>query len=254
MLLHDKNAVIYGAAGAIGSAVARAFAREGARVHLTGRTGSKLDALAKEIGAADATELDALDQGAVEAHAASMDRVDISFNAIGVDHHQGFRLIDLAPEDYLHPILTYTRTQFLTTTAAARRMMATGSGTILTWSTTASRLGLPSNGFGPACAALEAYTRQLASELGPKGVRVLCLRPDGIPETVAHGSHAGPVWERAQTQSGHHEPDKAPSPVLGRPVTLEDLAEVAAFLVSDRATALTGTVTSLTNGALLDQA
>jgi NADP-dependent 3-hydroxy acid dehydrogenase YdfG len=66
MLLRDKNAVIYGGGGAIGGAVARAFAREGAKVFLAGRTLAKLDAMAREIsaagGRAETAELDALDE------------------------------------------------------------------------------------------------------------------------------------------------------------------------------------------------
>ena len=73
MLLRSKNAVIYGAGGAIGAAVAGTFAREGARVFLAGRTLAKLDALAREIraagGAAEAAQVDALDEQSVERHA-----------------------------------------------------------------------------------------------------------------------------------------------------------------------------------------
>src|SRR6202012_2182690 len=72
MLLENKNAVIYGAAGAVGSTVARAFAREGARLFLTGRDLGALDALAKEItaagGAVETAEVDALDEKAVTDH------------------------------------------------------------------------------------------------------------------------------------------------------------------------------------------
>src|SRR5262245_34545042 len=73
MLLEKKNAVIYGAGGAVGGAIARAFAREGARVFLTGRTQTSLDAIAEEIaalgGAVETAQVDALDEQAVEKHA-----------------------------------------------------------------------------------------------------------------------------------------------------------------------------------------
>ena len=90
-LLDNKTAVIYGAGGAIGGAVARAFAREGARVFLTGRDVAKVDAVADEIigagGAAETAQVDALDENAVDEHlAAVVERagsVDISLNAIG---------------------------------------------------------------------------------------------------------------------------------------------------------------------------
>ena len=92
MLLENKNAVIYGAAGAVGSTVARAFAREGARVFLTGRNLGAINILAKEIAAAGGTaetaEVDALDEEAVETHLDAVvekaGTVDISFNAIGI--------------------------------------------------------------------------------------------------------------------------------------------------------------------------
>src|SRR5260370_38025604 len=90
MLLKNKNAVIYGAGGAVGGAVARAFAREGAKVFLTGRNLGPVEKVAKEIiaagGAAEAAQVDALDEQAVENHASAVAKkagtVDISFNAI----------------------------------------------------------------------------------------------------------------------------------------------------------------------------
>src|SRR5262245_11343044 len=96
-LLRNKNAVIYGAGGAIGGAVARAFAREGARVFLVGRTRARVDAVARDIsaagGAADAAQVDALDDEAVEEHAAGMVKkagsIDVSFNAIGLVPQRG---------------------------------------------------------------------------------------------------------------------------------------------------------------------
>src|SRR5215831_6807760 len=85
-LLMDKTAVIYGAGGGVGRGVAATFAREGARVHLVGRTAEPLDALAKAIvadgGQAEVAVLDALDEAAVADHLAQLGRVDISFNLI----------------------------------------------------------------------------------------------------------------------------------------------------------------------------
>ena len=115
MLLENKSAVIYGAAGAIGSAVARAFAREGAQVFLTGRTRPKLDAVARDIcaqgGMAATATIDALDEDAVERHSelvvAQAGGIDISFNAIGVMHVQGIPLAELSLEDFRYPLTTY---------------------------------------------------------------------------------------------------------------------------------------------------
>src|SRR5262245_44213834 len=128
-LLEDKTAVIYGA-GSIGGAVARAFAREGARVHLAGRRLSTLTALAEEIGA-EAAELDALDGDAIDAHADAIGRIDISFNAITHGDVQGTPMHEMDVEDYLQPVVTAVRTTFLTMRAAARHMIPSGGGTIL---------------------------------------------------------------------------------------------------------------------------
>jgi len=92
MLLQNKNAVIYGVGGAIGGAVARAFAREGAKLFLTGRRRAPVEAVAKDIvsagGSAEAAEVDALDEQVVDKHLQSLidkaGRVDISFNAVGI--------------------------------------------------------------------------------------------------------------------------------------------------------------------------
>src|SRR4051794_31438953 len=114
MLLNDKHAVVYGGGGAIATAVAQAFEREGATVH-----------------APTHAEVDALDERAVEAHAAALPRVDISFNLISHGVVQGTPMIDLAVEDYAGPVERQVRTQFITTRAAARRMIEQGSGGVL---------------------------------------------------------------------------------------------------------------------------
>ena len=140
MLLKNKVAVIYGAGGAVGGAVARAFAREGARVFLTGRNLSNVDGVAKEIvgahGRAESAQVDALDEKAIEDHLSSVvrnaGRIDISFNAItpvpqpGV---QGIPIAKLPVDSFTAPITAYTRSHFLTARAAARRMAEKGSCT-----------------------------------------------------------------------------------------------------------------------------
>jgi 3-oxoacyl-[acyl-carrier protein] reductase len=197
MLLEKKNAVVYGAGGAIGGAVARSFAREGAKVFLAGRTRAGLDRIAEEIaaagGAAETAEVDALDEWAIERHAHAVAEkagsIDISFkrdlsprrpaNGAHRDAIGGFSL----------PITTATTTHFLTARAAARYIVERRAGVILTLSasagpaTSSPEPGQGIGGFGVACAAIEALSRCLAGELGPQGIRVVCLRPEGIPET-----------------------------------------------------------------------
>jgi len=263
MLLKNKNAVIYGAGGAIGGAVARAFAREGARVFLAGRTLPPIDAVAMEIsaagGVAEAAQVNALDEDAVEKHAGVVAKkaggIDVSFNAIGIPQRgvQGIPLVELSPEDFALPITTYTRAQFLTARAAARRMVEKRSGVILTLTATPARLAAPLvGGMGAAWAAVEALTRSLAAELGPHGIRVVCVRPDAIPETATirevYGLHAkGAGMTREEFQSLMEG-----MTLLRRLPTLAEVANVAAFMASSQASAMTGTVANLSCGSLVD--
>jgi NAD(P)-dependent dehydrogenase (short-subunit alcohol dehydrogenase family) len=188
MLLEGKIAVIYGAGGRIGGAVSRAFAREGAKVFLSGRTLTKIEAVAKEIsdagGAAEAAHVDALDSRAIEQHldviVKKTGSIDISFNAISIHGDlQGTPLLTMVLQDFTLPILTGVTTHFLTATAAARHMVKKRSGVILTLSASASALSGRDRrfhlmgGFSTACAAVEGISRSLAGELGPKGVRVV---------------------------------------------------------------------------------
>src|SRR6266550_1917170 len=127
MLLENKVAIIYGAGGPIGGAVARAFAREGARVFLAGRTLASLDEVAQDIsgsgGVAETAHVDALDEQAVDEHADDVAEragsIDVSFNAIGHGDLHGTPLIDMPFEDFARPIINATRSLFLTARAAA---------------------------------------------------------------------------------------------------------------------------------------
>jgi 3-oxoacyl-[acyl-carrier protein] reductase len=258
MLLEGKNAVIYGGGGSVGGAVARAFAHEGANVFLAGRTREPLDRVASDIekagGRAEVAELDALDEQAVERYVGglvdSAGSVDVTFNAISLQDVQLIPLVEMSREDFMRPISTGMTTHFLTARAAARYMDARGSGVILTFSASAARAYFPGvnvGGFGIACTAIEALTKQLAAELGPSGIRVNCLRSEGIPES----------WESASTEewsasTGEIEAFLKQRSLLGRVTTLADVGNAAAFLASDLASATTGTVFNLTSGTVID--
>jgi NAD(P)-dependent dehydrogenase (short-subunit alcohol dehydrogenase family) len=261
MMLKDKVAVVYGAAGAIGSAVARAFALEGANVFLAGHHFARVDAVARQLvsagGSAAAAEVDGLDERSVQKHLESVvettGRLDLSFNAIGIPNLRRVPLVDLDVDEFSVPIATYTRSYFLTARSAARWMVANGSGVIMTVTATPSRTGTPfAGGGGPAFAAVEALTRGLSAELAPQGVRVVGLRPQGIPETPRI-KEAFKLYAEASglTREQFHE-SLATRTHTRRLSTLTELANVAVFVASDQATGMTGTIVNLSMGGLDD--
>jgi NAD(P)-dependent dehydrogenase (short-subunit alcohol dehydrogenase family) len=264
MLLEKKTAIIYGAAGAVGSAVARTFAREGARLFLAGRSEAALAATAAEItdiygGYVDVAALDVLDEEAVEAHADTVVRdggsLDIAFNAISLSQKgiQGNPLSDMSPDGFSLPLTTYPLANFLTARAAARRMTSAQSGVILTITASPSRSAVPlMGGMAPAWAAVESMSRGLAAELGPHGVRVVCLNAAGMPETPqlaeVYGLHAD---AHGMTRDDFHALQTELTLRKQLP-TVAEIAEFAAFVASDRARAMTGAVANLTGGMVVD--
>jgi len=263
MMLKDKVAVIYGAGGSIGGAVARVFSREGARLFLTGRRRTAVDAVAREIvsagGPADVAEVDALDEKAVDSHLRVLvdkaGRIDISFNAVGIPDTGilGVPLAEMSTERFARPITAYATSYFLTARAAARHMIPNRSGVIMTVTALLSRRGTPLNGgYGPAQAAKEQLTRDLSFELAPQGIRVVGLRPHGMPETStmkevfdSKADVTGMTWEQF---TGYLASMTHPRRVM----TLDEVANMAAFVASDRASGLTGTTVNLTMGTLDD--
>jgi NAD(P)-dependent dehydrogenase (short-subunit alcohol dehydrogenase family) len=251
MLLEGKNAVIYGGGGAIGGAVARTFAREGARVFLAGRTVEKLERVAADVraagGQADVARVDALDERMVDEHAdavaAAAGSIDISFNLIGHGDVQGTPMVEMDVEDYLQPVATAVRTFFVTSRAAARHMMRAGGGVILVFGGAADPpRGYHLGGLQTAFQAMEAMRRQLSLELGAHGVRVVTLRTSGIPESIPEG------FERRDAIAAGIEG----STMLGRAATLEDVGNVAAFVASDRARTMTAAAANISCGTFCD--
>jgi NAD(P)-dependent dehydrogenase (short-subunit alcohol dehydrogenase family) len=245
-LLENKTAVVYGAGGSIGGAVAAAFAREGAHVHVVGRTLEPLERVAAGIaaagGSAETAVVDALDERAVNEHAdavAAAGSFDVSFNLISHGDVQGAPLTEMSVEDFERPVRTAVRTTFLTATAAARHMRVQGGGVILIF-----------GGYGPphpnvgglqvAFGALESLRGALACELGPYGVRVLTLQTGGVVETLP-GDFEG---RQAIVD------DIEGRTMLGRAASLADVGNVAALAASDYARTMTSTALNITCGSV----
>ncbi|MEV4112906.1 SDR family oxidoreductase [Nonomuraea sp. NPDC049695] len=249
MLLQDKVAVVYGAGGPIGGAAARAFAREGARVFLAGRTQAPLDQVAAGIRAAGGTAgtalVDALDEEAVGAFADSVAEraggIDVSFNAIGVQDVQK-PLLEISAAEFLRPIEVAARTQFLTIRAAVKHMIPRGSGVILLFGGGGPQTQPGLGGFKVALDAMEGIRRQWACEAGRYGVRVVTMITGGVPESLP-GDFPG----RDELEAALREPT-----LLQRTATLADVGDVAAFVASDRARTMTSATVNVSCGAIVD--
>jgi 3-oxoacyl-[acyl-carrier protein] reductase len=253
MLLENKNAVIYGAGGSLGGAVARALAAAGARVFVTGyrpesieRTAAAIRAL---VGVAETAVVDGFDKRAIEEHLAAVVRkagsVDISFNAVEVKVTQNIPLTDISVEDFVSTIAGTMRTRFLTAIAAAKVMMEQGSGVILSLTATPGGIGYPYTGsFAPACCAVEGFSRNLASELGIYGIRVVNIRSGGSPDSrvFKEAIESNPV-DMAPMLKGI-EGDT----MLKKLPLMADIGNVAVFLASDLAGMITGVTVDVTGG------
>ncbi len=259
--LKDKVAIIY-SDGTVGASTAKAFAKEGAKVHIAGRTQGKLEQIAQDIksngGHAEITRLDLLDEVAIEKHFAEVikrnGKVDISFNAIGLPQIgiQGIALGELTVEAFLLPVTTYLKSQFITSKASVKQMAKQGAGVILMHTPNASRISPPFvGGMVPTWAGIEGLSRSLSVEYGEKGVRTVCLLTTGIPETPLiddvweiHGKAHGITFEQFHgVMEGATHRKKLTS--------LKELTDAAIFAASDEGSALSGSIFNLTAGMIV---
>lgn len=261
MLLKGKTAIVHGSSGAVGGALAKAFAREGARVFLAARTLERLHVVADEIraagGVAKVASVDATDRAAIEAHLAQVvaaaGPVRVMFNAIAWGDTQGQPLAEMELQRFLRPVETALTTWFHTGTVTARHMAQNGGGAIVGITANAGREAYSHvGGFGVACAAVEHYLRQLAVESGPDQVRVLWVRSPGSPDAPGvreawqlRANEWGVSWDEVEREFSKDTP-------LRRVTRLAQVADAAVLLASDLAAGMTMTMANATGGALLD--
>jgi 3-oxoacyl-[acyl-carrier protein] reductase len=253
MILQNKNAIIYGAGGSLGGAVAKALASAGARLFLTGRNLSAVQKVADEIlasgGSAEAEQVDAMDEKAVNGHIAmavkKAGKIDISFNLIDLKVVQNMPLVDMTVEDFVRPSAIAMRSHFLTATAAGKVMMKQGSGVILSLTATPGGIGYPfTAGFAPACAAMESFYRNLAAELGIYGVRAVNIRSGGSPDSKVFADAIAGNPEGMAVVLRTMEADT----MLKQLPLMADIANTAVFLASDMAGKITGVTVDVTCG------
>jgi NAD(P)-dependent dehydrogenase (short-subunit alcohol dehydrogenase family) len=252
-MLQNKNAIIYGAGGSLGGAVGKALAANGAKVFLTGRNLDSVQKVADEIrasgGRAEVALVDALDAKAINDYLKTLvgnaGTIDISFSAIDYQVVQNMPLVDMNEDDFVRPVTIAMKVQFLTATAAAKIMMKQGSGVILSLTATPGGIGYPyTGGFAPACCAIESFSRNLASELGVYGIRVVNVRSGGSPDSRVfkeamdrNPNVVKPILRKMEEDT-----------MLKKLPLMDDIANVAVFLSSDLAAKITGVTIDVTAG------
>jgi NAD(P)-dependent dehydrogenase (short-subunit alcohol dehydrogenase family) len=262
-LLTQKNAVIFGAGGAVGAAVAREFAAQGATVFLSGRRLSAVEQVVTDIensgGIAHAAEVDALDERAVQAYLAGMageaESIDIVLNAMGPqpkDYGNGTNTLELPLEQFLLPLTTLVPAQFITARATARHMVRQRSGVILFVTAVPARGSLNSSAIGSAFGAMETLLRSLAVDLGPAGVRVVGIRSGAMSETRTIQQSVERVAQSLGVSEAQVVARFEQATLLKRLPTVADTARLAAFLSSDNARTITGAIVNASGGSVID--
>lgn len=164
---------------------------------------------------------------------------------------------DLSLAEFLQGVVPFLSAQFNICKAVAPHMGGARGGAIITVVAPAGRMAAPGHlGHIAGCAGLEAFTKALASERGPRNIRVLCLRSRAIADAVEAGSNTREFFAPKARAMGLSVEDwlggAAQSTMLGRLPTLSQVAETVAFLASDHAAAMTATAVNVTGGATLD--
>lgn len=265
MLLSNKNIVIFGGSGAIGSAVATACLAEGARVFIGARDAQRLAAAATlldtetgrlETFVVDTQQADMVARS-VAGIAAEVDEIDVAMDATSVPHDQGSQIDTLDLGTFMTPVHGVLTSLFNTTTATLPHMGKRRQGLVLTLTTPGGRTAVPGHlGNSVASAGVEAFTRVLAAELGPRNIRAVCLGPHALADAPGAGSYTAKLFEPKAVAMGLTVDGwlgaAAGTTMLGRLPRLEDVAQTAVFLMSDRARAITAAYVNLTSGMIAD--
>ena len=263
-ILNGKHALVFGAGGSVGAAVAKEFAAEGAEVFLSGRTTSTVETAAAQInangGKAHAAQIDTTDDAPVnqfiDGIVKQAGKIDIILDAAGPlakEYGNGMLAVDLPVDQFMVPLETMVRSRFITARAAARQMIKQRSGVIIFVTGSPARPHVPgATAIGAAFAAMENLTHNLAFEVSPFGVRVVCLRTTANVDsrsiqdtTEIVAGQLNITKDQAMTQIAQYN-------FLKFPATVQDTANAAVLIASDRARMMTGTVVNATAGAALD--
>jgi NAD(P)-dependent dehydrogenase (short-subunit alcohol dehydrogenase family) len=263
-ILEGKHAVLFGAGGSIGAAVAKEFAAEGAEVFLSGRTPGGVEKLAEEIARsgrrAHVAAVDALDDGEVNDYLNRVAReagsIDIVLDATGplaMEYGNGKMAVELTVDEFMLPATTVLKSRFITARAAARHMTEQHSGVIIFVTGSPARGHVPgATAIGAAFGAIECLTENLAIEVGPFGVRVVCVRTLANVDSRSIQQTTEFLAGRMHITAEQANEQIAISNFLKRVAWVSDTARAAVLVASDNASMMTGTVLNATAGAALD--
>jgi NAD(P)-dependent dehydrogenase (short-subunit alcohol dehydrogenase family) len=263
-ILEGKYAVVFGAGGSIGSAVAKEFAKEGAEVFLSGRSRASVEEVEKQIAAAGgrihAAVVDAENAVAVGEYVDGIARrtasLDIVFNAIGprvTEYGNGKNAVDLSVDEFMVPLTTIMKSQFITSRAAARHMVKQRSGAIVFLTGSPARGHVEgATAIGAAFGAIETFMENLAVEIGGSGVRSVCLRTTANTDSRTIQDTMDLVARTMNATKDQMIARIASHNFLKVPASIQDTAKGIAFLASDRARMMTCAVVNSSAGAALD--
>jgi NAD(P)-dependent dehydrogenase (short-subunit alcohol dehydrogenase family) len=263
-ILEGKYAVVFGAGGTIGAAVAKEFASEGAEVFLSGRTKPNVEKVAGRItedgGCAHLATIDTLDDTAVNRYLEDImkqtGKIDIVIDLAGPrakEYGNGRIAVDLPIEEFMVPLATMVRSRFTTARAAARHMIKQRSGVVIIVTGSPARPHVPgATAIGAAFGAMENLAANLAFEVSPFGIRVVCLRTTANIDSRSIQDTTDMVASRLHITKDEAIARIAQLNFLKVPATVQETANAAVLIASDRARMWTGTVVNATAGAALD--
>ena len=240
--LEGKVAVITGAGSGMGRAATQVFAREGARVLAVDISGGQDDTAAALGDAVSAFQVDVTQEDSVEAMFATaverFGRVDAVLNVAGIGAHAP--LAETTVDEYERVMAVNLKGVMLGTKHGIRTMVPTGGGAILNWSSTGGMNGsrLPTSVYSAAKAGVISFTKAAAIEYGTQGIRANAICPGFIETEMSGGKGAAERF-----------PALVKGSALRRGGQPEEVAELASFLASDRATFMTGAVIPIDGGS-----
>src|SRR5262249_12976156 len=204
--------------------------------------------------------IDALDAAAVDDYLESIVRqagsIDIEFNATGPrvrDYNNGTPAVDLSVHQFMTPVETVLRSQFITAGAAARQMVKQNSGVIIfVTGSPAKPHGPGTSGIGAAFGAIENLTRTMAIELGQVGIRVVCMRTAANPDSRTIRDTVDLMVETLNIAPEQAAAAITEGRLLNASPHTADTARAVAFLASERARMMTGAVLNAPSGLVID--